>query len=111
MTNFTFSGHGHPPAASSDVVVHEYDEETPPSIALVKVIAALENVDPTDVPIETSITLYDHIDPGGLDAMLGDGSGDGTVIVSFDISGPNPYRIEITDDGRIAVQHDRNEDA
>ncbi|ELZ14039.1 hypothetical protein C478_07849 [Natrinema thermotolerans DSM 11552] len=73
-----------------DVIVRrEFDwSETPPSIAIVTVIADIENVDPIDLPTTAEMTLYSYIDPGALDALV---AGD-HVVVSFSMA---EYRIRI----------------
>ncbi|WP_455448584.1 HalOD1 output domain-containing protein [Natrinema thermotolerans] len=73
-----------------DVIVRrEFDwSETPPSIAIVTVIADIENVDPIDLPTTAGTTLYSYVDPGALDALV-DGE---RVAVSFSMA---EYRIRI----------------
>lgn len=88
------------------VVEHEYDTETPPSIAVVEAISVLEDVDPMEIPTDVGFVLHEEIDPNALDTILSDGTGDGETVISFDIDTENTYTIEISDDGRITVRHD-----
>ncbi|USZ73565.1 HalOD1 output domain-containing protein [Natronosalvus halobius] len=44
-------------------VEHQYDGDTPASIAILEAIATIEDVDPTDSPTDLGTTLYDQIDP------------------------------------------------
>ncbi|WP_339102651.1 HalOD1 output domain-containing protein [Haloterrigena salinisoli] len=79
-------------------VVLEYapDDETPTSIAVVRTIAALENVDPTAL----EFTLYDYIDPIALDRLIAH-TGDGSTEVRFTIHG---YRVSVRETGEIVVR-------
>ncbi|USZ73525.1 HalOD1 output domain-containing protein [Natronosalvus halobius] len=86
---------------SSTVVEHRCGESTPASIAVVQAIGAIEGVDPTEAPEELGFTLYDHVDPEALDAMVEDGSRTGGVTIEFSLEG---HRVLITDTGLIRVQ-------
>lgn len=94
-------------ADSLRVVEHEYDLETPASIAVVEAICTLEDVDPLQLPAESRFVLHEHIDSAALDSLLGDGTGDGTTTISFDIVLEDTYAVDISDDGRILVLRDR----
>lgn len=62
-----------------ETVRSDFDRsETPSSIAVVEVIAAIKNVPPTDLMWK----LHDHIDPEALDALVDD---DSDVSVSFSV--------------------------
>lgn len=84
---------------------HEYDTKTPPSIAIVQAICALENIDPMTLPTEEGFILRDHIDPSALDALLGDSPGNGDTVVSFEIVHENTYAVDVSDDGHIVVRY------
>ena len=78
-----------------------YDEETPASIAVIQAICSIEDVDPGDAVTDLGITLYDHVDPGALDAILATGDGDGSITIDFSIDG---YRVRIWDTGQVRVR-------
>lgn len=46
--------------------------ETTPSFAIVSAIAAIENVDPTDLPQVLGTPLYTYVDPEALDTLVTD---------------------------------------
>lgn len=53
------------------LVRQSYDwSETPPSIAVLHALAAIEDVPPTDLHDEAGITLYGTVDLEALDALL-----------------------------------------
>lgn len=81
---------------------HTYDEETPVSVAIVQAIAALENVDPVANPVDLGFTLYDYVDPSALEAVVGDGTGNGAVLVTFEI---DDYQVRVEDTGRLVVDY------
>ena len=83
-------------------IEHTYDAETPVSVAIVQAIAALENVDPVASPGNLGFTLYDHVDPTALDAVVGDGTGSGDVVVTFDVA---DYLVRVEDTGRLVVDY------
>ena len=56
--------------------------ETTPSMAVIDAIASVENTEPTDVVEELDTTLFDHVDPEALDALI---TGDNPVSISFTI--------------------------
>ena len=91
--------------SSSHVLEREYGREKPASIALVESICAIENVDPTDLPTGSGFVLHDHVDPTALDSLVGDGTGDGTTVVSIEIVTEKTYAVDICDDGRIVIHH------
>lgn len=45
---------------------------TKPSIAAIDALATVANVDPRDLDTEFETTLYQHVDPTALDAIVGD---------------------------------------
>lgn len=92
---------------SPRIVEYEYGAETPASIAVVEGICALEDIDPMEMPADGGFVLHDAIDPTALDSVLGDGTGDGDTVVSFEIQTENTYLVAVSDDGRIIVQYDR----
>ena len=68
-------------------IVHEYDAEIPASLAVIHAICALTDVD-----------------PNALDTLLADGTGDGALVLSFEITNGDIYAVEVADDGRIVVE-------
>jgi hypothetical protein len=69
-----------------ELINSQYDWSTNrPSVAVVTAIAALENVEPVDLPV----TLYDHISPEALDALVATNS---PVTISFHLE---EYYIQI----------------
>lgn len=79
-------------------IVIEYapEDETPTSVAIVRAIAALENVDPT----ELEFTLYEYVDPTALDDLIAH-EGSGGVEVRFAVNG---YRVSVLESGEIVVR-------
>lgn len=87
------------------VIEHEYDAVTPPSIAVVEAVCAVENIDPMDMSSETAFVLGDHIDPAALDSIFEDGTGGKDRVVTFHVTSQNSYMIDVTGDGRIYLHH------
>lgn len=83
-------------------IEHTYDAETPVSVAIVQAICALENVDPMTAGTDLGFTLFDHVDPAALEAIVGDGTGTGDVVVTFEI---DHYRIRVEDTGQLFVDY------
>ncbi|MCU4743402.1 HalOD1 output domain-containing protein [Natronoglomus mannanivorans] len=81
-------------------IEHTYDESTPASTAIVRAVAAAENVDPVDCPTDLEFTLYDHVDPEALDTLVAGRHGRGPLTVEFDV---NRYHVEVDDTGRISI--------
>ena len=72
--------------------------ESPPSIAVIRKVATLEGVDPTELP-----PLYDSIDPEALDSLLekrADHSTDEAVSIEFTYG---EYSIVVDSTGAIDV--------
>lgn len=84
-------------------IEHEYDAETPASIAVIQAICAVEDIDPAEAPVELGLVLYEQIDPTALDMMVADGTGDGETAISFDLSNVATYHVEVRNDGQITV--------
>lgn len=104
MTGIDISRHDameDPPPA----VQHEYDAETPPSIAVVQAVCALEDIDPMEMDSKTGFVLREHIDPTALDTLLADSTGEGTTVITFEIVADNTHLVDICDDGQIIVRH------
>lgn len=78
------------------VVEYTPDDGTRTSIAIVRAIAAIENVDPTDL----EFTLYDYVNPEALDLLV-DHEGAGNADVRFTMNG---YRVRVRDTGEIVVR-------
>lgn len=77
-----------------------HDEGTPASIATVYAISAALDTDPLDCPSELGFTLYDHIDPDALDALVTQTEHDSNVTVELSL---DEYLLRITDGGRVRV--------
>lgn len=81
-------------------IEHTYDESTPASTAIVRAVAAAENVDPVDCPTDLEFTLYDHVDPEALDTLVGGRHNRAPLTVEFDV---NRYHVEVDGTGRISI--------
>ena len=81
-----------------------YDEDTPPSIGIVRVIAVIEDIDPMDSPTALGMTLYDHVDPVALDQLLSATSDVTGVIVNLTFHNGHQYAVQIRDDGHLVVE-------
>lgn len=80
-----------------------FDDETPPSIAIVQAIAIIENADPTELPSEAGITLYDHIDPDALDRLVGE-TDVAAVTIDLGFAPGHQYAVQIRETGQVVVQ-------
>lgn len=76
-------------------IEHRYDGETPPSIAIVRAIAVIENVDPTNAPTDLGLTLYDHVDPTALDRLVAEAPESSAVTVDLTIHADHYYCVRI----------------
>lgn len=85
-------------------VEHQHDADTPPSIAIVEAIAAIENIDPTDFQANLGIRLYDQIDPEALNRLITGTSDGATVTVDLTLHDDQQYDVRIHDDGQLIVQ-------
>lgn len=85
-------------------VEHRYDATIPPSIAIVRSIAAIEDVDPVDSPRDLGITLFEQIDPEALDRLLTDDGGGGAVTVDLTLQNGHRYTVHVEDTGRLVVR-------
>lgn len=75
-----------------------YDQEEPPSLAVVRAIAAIEGTD----AMELDVPLYGAVDPDALDRLLGDPDRNGHgLLVAFALEG---YRISVHGDGIITIR-------
>ena len=82
-------------------VEHDYDASTPPSIAIVRAIAVIEDVDPVEEADELGLRLSNHVDPAALDQLVVDES---DVDVSIELERKDDrYAIWVRDCGRIVV--------
>jgi hypothetical protein len=85
------------PESGANAVHGQYDWSTSrPSITVINAIAALENVEPTDL----SMTLHNHIDPEALDELV---TTDSHITISFTL---NEYPAWIDGD-KLAITDDR----
>ena len=71
----------------------------PPSTAVVDAIAAIEDVDPVDLPTECGVVLHEHVDTDALDTLV---RGAEEVRLSFTVE---EYRVRI-DGSRLVVERD-----
>ncbi|GAA0672710.1 HalOD1 output domain-containing protein [Natronoarchaeum mannanilyticum] len=72
-------------------IEREWDDETPPSAALVRAIADARDVEPTDLP-----PLYDAVDADAMDALVGER--DVTMTVEY-----HGFLATIHGDGRLEL--------
>ena len=84
-------------------VEHRYDSDTPASIAIVRAIAVIENVDPMDSPTELGITLHDHVDPTALDRLVSAADGNGAVTVDLTLHNDHRYAVRVRE-SRLTVE-------
>ncbi|WP_306058268.1 HalOD1 output domain-containing protein [Natronococcus wangiae] len=76
---------------------------TSPSIATVTALATVTGVDQTELATEFGTTLYDHVDPEALDALVRDQKSE-QVTVSFTI---DHYQIWFEGDELAVRSHDQ----
>lgn len=89
-------------------VEYEYDDETPPSIAVVRAIAILEDTDPMDFPSDIEVRLHDYIDPEALNSIFSNETEDTNPEMSFNIgSTEETYIVQITDEGIVTAMYAR----
>lgn len=73
-------------------VQKEFDwSETLPSIAIVRAVAALEDVDQSEVATVCGMPLFDAVDPDALDKLVTSAD---AISLSFSF---NDYSVDITD--------------
>lgn len=77
-----------------------HDESTPASIAAVYALAAALDTDPVSCSTEFGFTLYDHVDPEALDALVTHDRRERTLTVELSLG---EYLLRITDAGRVRV--------
>jgi len=78
--------------SSTRVFETEYDwSNTAPSVAVINTIATIENVEPTKLSVAFDTTLFDHIEPEALDALITEGN---KITISFSYGN---YRIQINE--------------
>lgn len=82
------------------LLVYDYDAETPPSVAVIRAIASLEDVDPTALSATHGQTLFDRIDPDGFDTLVRKGCENDDLEIEFTIYG---YRVRAEEPTRILV--------
>ncbi|WP_290810339.1 HalOD1 output domain-containing protein [Halovivax sp.] len=81
-----------------------YDNDTPPSVAIVRAIAAIEDVDPRESPDTLGIALHDHLDSAALDRLVAGTDGDDAVDVDLTLNNGHRYDVQIRDAGRVVVE-------
>ena len=89
---------------ASKCIDYRYDGDTPPSVAIVQAIAAIEDVDPMDSPTDLGITLYDHVDPTALDRLVTGNSGDSAVSVDLTVHNDYQYDVRVQGTGRLVIE-------
>ncbi len=77
-----------------------YDETTPASMAAVYALATALDTDPIRCSTDLGFTLYDHVDPEALDALVTHGHREGTVTIELSLE---EYLLQVTDTGRVRV--------
>lgn len=84
----------------------QFDDDTRPSIAIVRAIAAIENVDPVASPTALGITLYDHVDPDALDRLVTTTAspGEASLSVEMTVKNGNRYEVAIRAPGHLVVE-------
>lgn len=78
------------------VVAYTPDDTSSISIDIIRSIAAIENIDPT----ELDIRLYDYVDPEALDQLI-EHEGTGRTEITFAVRG---YYVHVHDTGEITVR-------
>ncbi|WP_222918665.1 HalOD1 output domain-containing protein [Natrinema sp. SYSU A 869] len=89
-----------PPGERPLLAERTYDDTTPASIAVVYAISAALDTDPIDCSTEHGFTLYDHLDPEALNALVTDDRRNGSVTVELSL---NDHLLRVTDSGRVRV--------
>lgn len=80
------------------------DTDVAPSIAIVKAIAGIEDVDPADSQSELGFQLYDYVDPTALDRIISGDDGNETATIDFRIDNANQYSVHVQGSGRLVVE-------
>lgn len=84
----------------AEVTRADYDwSSTSPSVAVIEAIAVLEDVTPLAVRTELETSLYEHVDPGALDAILDSDRGY-PVTVTFTV---DDYTVRLESHGLLVV--------
>lgn len=85
---------------STKRVTYEWDEKTPPAVAIVEAVAATTGREPTNLP-----PLYEYVDGEALDTLLQSGSGSrpGDIEVTFRYEG---VQVSVRSDGSIVIVPD-----
>lgn len=83
---------------SEPVIQTQFDSDEHASGAVIRTLAALKGVEPTELG-----SLYESLDPEALDALLGDPThnGNSPIVVNFVASG---YRVTVSSDGQITIR-------
>lgn len=82
----------------------QFGEDTPPSIAIVRAIAVIEDVDPMDSPRALGITLHDHVDPEALDRLVSATGDANSATVDLTIHNDHQYAVEVRNTGHLVVE-------
>lgn len=80
------------------------DEETPPSIAVIRAVSAVEDVDPAALPGEQEFVLNDYVDADALDRIIADNDLVSATI-EFDLAG---YRVCLDTSRRLVLRRLRD---
>ncbi|MFP8954889.1 HalOD1 output domain-containing protein [Natrialbaceae archaeon A-arb3/5] len=87
-------------SARTGIVQQQLDwSETTPSMAVIDAIASAENTEPTDVSEELDTTLFNHVDPEALDALV---TGNKRISISFTI---DEYEVRF-DGNKLDITYD-----
>jgi Halobacterial output domain 1 len=86
-------------------IEHPFDDETPPSVAIIQAIAIIENTQPMNLPDECEFTLYDHIDPEALDRLVTANTRN-DVTIDLYIQSEHEYVVQVRDTRQLVVQKD-----
>lgn len=87
-------------------VESQYGEDVPPSIAIVRSIAVIEDVDPIDSPTDLGLTLHDHVDLEALDQLVSGATTSTSITVDFTVDSDQQYAVQIRDSGALIVEKD-----
>lgn len=82
----------------------QYDADTPPSIAIVRSIAVLEDADPMESGPALGIRLHDHVDSEALDRLVTRNRDDVTLTIDLLLRDDHRYEVEICDTGQLTVE-------
>ncbi|WP_076609698.1 HalOD1 output domain-containing protein [Natronorubrum thiooxidans] len=88
-------------STENDSIERQYGDERSAVVAIVDGISTLEETDQTANLDEFSGPLYESINPKAINAIMGDGTGSGDIVVSFTV---DAYQVSVADSGRVRVR-------